>query len=278
MRSAQVAIRHQEDKMLQGARLLIVDDEKAMRLSLSEIFRMRGAQVATAADGREAVELLNEHDFDLMLLDLKMPGMSGMQVLEVAQKVRPGTVVILLTAFATLDSAIAALRRGAHDYLLKPCEPRALIAGVERGLAKRGEFRRRQSLVGLMEQTVSALKTVPTASPVPTPPPPGGEELLGAADLTIDLKKRLALMGNQTLTLSPTEFNVLVHFVRNPDRAITCSELVREGLRYECTEQEARPVIRVHIHRLRQKIEADPDNPKKLVTVRAAGYMLVTET
>ncbi len=96
--------------MLQGARLLIVDDEKAMRLSLSEIFKMRGAQVTTATDGREAVELLNEHDFDLMLLDLKMPGMSGMQVLEVAQKVRPGTVVILLTAFATLDSAIAALR------------------------------------------------------------------------------------------------------------------------------------------------------------------------
>jgi DNA-binding response OmpR family regulator len=271
-------IRHQEDKMLQGARLLIVDDEKAMRLSLSEIFRMRGAQVATAADGREAVEMLNEHDFDLMLLDLKMPGMSGMQVLEVAQKVRPGTVVILLTAFATLDSAIAALRRGAHDYLLKPCEPRALIAGVERGLAKRSEFVRRQSLVGLMEQTVSALKTAPAATPVPTPPPPGSEELLGAADLTIDLKKRLALMGNQALTLSPTEFNVLTHFVRNPDRAIACSELVREGLGYECTEQEARPVIRVHIHRLRQKIEANPDEPKKLVTVRASGYMLVTET
>jgi len=263
--------------MLQGARLLIVDDEKAMRLSLSEIFKMRGAQVTTAADGREAVELLNEHDFDLMLLDLKMPGMSGMQVLEVAQKVRPGTVVILLTAFATLDSAIAALRRGAHDYLLKPCEPRALIAGVERGLTKRGEFMRRQSLVGLMEQTVSALKTDPTAPPAPMPLPPGSEDFLRAGDLTIDLKKRLALLGDQTLALSPTEFSVLAHFVRNPDRAITCSELVREGLGYECIEQEARPVIRVHIHRLRQKIEANPDEPKKLVTVRAAGYMLVTE-
>ena len=153
-----------------------MDDEKAMRVSLSEIFTLRGAQVTTAADGREAVELLNQHDFDLMLLDLKMPGMSGMQVLEVAQKVRPGTVVILLTAFATLDSAISALRRGAHDYLLKPCEPRALIAGVERGLTKRGEFMRRQSLVGLMEQTVSALKTDPTAPPSPTPPPPGSED------------------------------------------------------------------------------------------------------
>ena len=196
--------------------------------------RLRGAQVTTAADGREAVELLNEHDFDLMLLDLKMPGMSGMQVLEVAQKVRPGTVVILLTAHATLDSAIARCGAERIDYLLKPCEPRALIAGVERGLTKRGEFLRRQSLVGLMEQTVSALKTDPTASPVPTPPPPGSEDLLRAADLTIDLKKRLALMGDQTLTLSPTEFNVLAHFVRNPDRAITCSELVREGLGYEC--------------------------------------------
>ena len=263
--------------MLQGARLLIVDDEKAMRLSLSEIFKMRGAQVTTAADGREAVELLNEHDFDLMLLDLKMPGMSGMQVLEVAQKVRPGTVVILLTAFATLDSAIAALRRGAHDYLLKPCEPRALIAGVERGLAKRGEFMRRQSLVGLMEQTVSALKTDPTAPPASMPLPPGSEDFLRAGDLTIDLKKRLALLRDQTLTLSPTELNVLAHFVRNPDRAITCSELVRGGMGYECTEKEARPVIRVHIHRLRQKIEANSDEPQKLVTVRAAGYMLVTE-
>src|SRR5512136_2128604 len=145
--------------MIQGARLLVVDDEKAMRVSLAEIFTMRGAQVTAAADGREAVELLNQHDFDLMLLDLKMPGMSGIQVMEGAQKVRPATVVILLTAHATLDSAISAMRRGAFDYLLKPCEPRTLIAGVERGLTKRAEFLRRQSLVGLMEQTVSALRT-----------------------------------------------------------------------------------------------------------------------
>src|SRR5512136_215514 len=149
----------QENEMLHEARLLIVDDEKAMRVSLNEIFSLRGALVTTAADGREAVELLNQRDFDLMLLDLKMPGMSGIQVLEVAQKLRPGTVVILLTAYATLDSAISALRRGAFDYLLKPCEPRALVAGVERGLTKRAEFLRRQNLVGLMEQTVSALRT-----------------------------------------------------------------------------------------------------------------------
>ena len=265
--------------MLQDVRLLIVDDEKAMRVSLTEIFSLRGAQVTAAADGREAVELLNQRDFDLMLLDLKMPGMSGIQVLEVAQKVRPGTVVILLTAHATLDSAISAMRRGAFDYLLKPCEPRALIAGVERGLAKRAEFLRRQNLVGLMEQTVSALKTddKPLATS-PTAQPPKEETILHAADITVDIKKRMALLDNRPLTLSPTEFSVLAHFVRYPDRAIPCAELVRDSMGYECSEQEARPVMRVHIHRLRQKIESDPDKPRRLVTVRAAGYMLVTET
>jgi DNA-binding response OmpR family regulator len=263
--------------MLQGAKILVVDDEKAMRLSLSEIFALRGAQVTTAADGREAIELLNQRDFDLMMLDLKMPGMSGMQVLEVAQKVRPGTVVILLTAHATLDSAISALRRGAFDYLLKPCEPRTLIAGVERGLAKRAEFLRRQDLVGLMEQTVSALRngtTMATTSNLA----PTTEQVLHAGDLAVDRKRRMVFWGKQPLELSPTEYNVLAHLVQNADRVITCSELVRESLDYECTEQEARPVIRVHIHRLRQKIEEDVAHPKRLVTVRAAGYMLVTGT
>jgi len=265
--------------MFQGARLLVVDDEKAMRVSLAEIFNLRGAQVTTAADGREAVELLNQHDFDLMLLDLKMPGMSGIQVLEVAQKVRPATVVILLTAHATLDSAISAMRRGAYDYLLKPCEPRALISGVERGLAKRAEFMRRQSLVGLMEQTVSALKTdrPASASAASSAASAVSDGILHAGPLTIDTKKRQAFVGEQSLALSPAEYGVLTYFVRNADRAIACAELVRECLGYECTEQEARPVIRVHIHRLRQKIEADVNDPKKLVTVRAAGYMLVTE-
>jgi DNA-binding response OmpR family regulator len=88
----------------------------------------------------------------------------------------------------------------------------------------------------------------------------------------------MALLDNRPLTLSPTEFSVLAHFVRYPDRAIPCAELVRDSMGYECSEQEARPVMRVHIHRLRQKIEADPDKPRRLVTVRAAGYMLVTET
>jgi DNA-binding response OmpR family regulator len=200
-------------------------------------------------------------------------------VIEAASNIAPETVVVMLTAHGSLESAITAMRRGAFDYLLKPCEPRALIAGVERGLAKRAEFMRRQSLVGLMEQTVSALKS---DRPAPAPAaaataPTVSEGILHAGGLTIDTKKRQAFVGERALALSPAEHNLLTYFVRNADRAIACAELVRECLGYECAEHEARPVIRAHVHRLRQKIELDASAPQKLVTVRAAGYMLVVE-
>ena len=158
--------------MLQNARLLIVDDERTTRLSLSEIFTLRGANTATAADGTEAVELLQHHNFDLIVLDIKMPGLSGLQILEYVQEHAPGTICVLLTAHATVDSAIHALRRGAFDYILKPAQPKTIIEVVERGLAKRQEFLRRQNLVDLMEQTVEAFKEGgpgPAVTPLPTP-------------------------------------------------------------------------------------------------------------
>jgi DNA-binding response OmpR family regulator len=128
-----------------------------------------------------------------------------------------------------------------------------------------------------MEQTVSALRTGTTVAATSNLAPTT-EQVLHAGDLAVDRKRRMVFWGKQPLELSPTEYNVLAHLVQNADRVITCSEPVRESLDYECTEQEARPVIRVHIHRLRQKIEEDVTHPKRLVTVRAAGYMLVTGT
>src|SRR5512136_266922 len=145
--------------MLQNARLMIVDDERTTRLSLSEIFTLRGATTSTAADGAEALAQIKQTAFDLIILDVKMPGVSGLQVLEYVQENAPGTVCILLTAHATIDSAIRALRQGAFDYVLKPAQPKTIIEAVERGLAKRQDYLRRQNLVDLMEQTVEAFKT-----------------------------------------------------------------------------------------------------------------------
>jgi DNA-binding response OmpR family regulator len=262
--------------MLQGARILIVDDERTARLSLSEIFTLRGAITSTAADGQEALDLIAAHPFDLIVLDIKMPGLSGLQVLEQAQQIAPTTVVVLLTAHATIDSAIRALRQGAFDYLLKPAQPRAIIEVVERGLAKRQEYLRRRDLVGLMEQTVEAFKhsTTQPASALVAPKTTNQQR---AGDILVDVQRREARLGDRLLDLTPTEFDTLVYLVQHVERVVSCRDLVKAVHGYDTTEHAARPIMRVHVHRLRQKLETDAAHPEHLLTIRSAGYMLTTE-
>jgi DNA-binding response OmpR family regulator len=270
--------------MLQGARILIVDDERTARLSLSEIFTLRGALTATAADGQEALDLISKNSFDLIVLDIKMPGISGLQVLETVQQVAPATVVVLLTAHATVDSAIRALRQGAFDYLLKPAQPKAIIEVVERGLTKRQEYLRRQNLVGLMEQTVEAFKQgapIPTPSNAPTIKPvissTSTESVYRVGDILVDMGRREARLADRLLDLTPTEFETLVYFVQHAERVVSCRDLVQSVHGYDTTEHAARPIMRVHIHRLRQKLEIDAADPKRLLTIRSAGYMLTAQ-
>jgi DNA-binding response OmpR family regulator len=267
--------------MLQGARIMIVDDERTTRLSLSEIFALRGAITAAAADGEEALELIAKSDYDLIILDIKMPGISGLQVLETVQKTSPGTVCILLTAHATVDSAIRALRQGAFDYVLKPAQPKTIIEVVERGLTKRQEFLRRQNLVGLMAQTVEAFKASNdsgvTPPPTPAAKPASADSFCQAGDIVVDLRRREARMADRILELTPTEFETLVYLIKNTERVVSCRDLVKAVHGYDTTEHAARPIMRVHIHRLRQKIEADATEPQRLLTIRAAGYMLTNQ-
>jgi DNA-binding response OmpR family regulator len=263
--------------MLQGARILIVDDERTTRLSLSEIFTLRGASTAAAADGNEALEQIQHGAFDLIILDVKMPGISGLQVLEYVQQHAPGTVCILLTAHATIDSAIRALRQGAFDYVLKPAQPKAIIEVVERGLAKRQDFMRRQNLVDLMEQTVEAFKSGAPAPVAPAGPPKSSSPILTAGNLTADLHRREARLDDRVLELTPTEFDTLAYFITNAERVVSCRDLVKAVHGYDTTENAARPIMRVHIHRLRQKIEVDAANPQRLLTIRSAGYMLTSQ-
>jgi len=260
--------------MLQGAKILIVDDERTTRLSLSEIFTLRGATTAVAADGQEALDLIAKNSYDLIVLDIKMPGVSGLQVLETVQQVAPATVVILLTAHATVDSAIRALRQGAFDYLLKPAQPKTIIEVVERGLAKRQEYVRRQNLVGLMEQTVEAFRRGDALATTPVAKAP--ETLLQAGDLSVDIGRREARLAGRLLELTPTEFDTLVYFIQHVDSVVSCRDLVKAVHNYQTTEHAARPIMRVHIHRLRQKIETDATKPQRLITVRSAGYMLTS--
>ena len=175
-----------------------------------------------------------------------------------------------------LDSAIRALRQGAFDYLLKPAQPRAIIEVVERGLAKRQEYLRRQDLVGLMEQTVEAFKhsTTQPASALVAPKTTNQQR---AGDILVDVQRREARLGDRLLDLTPTEFDTLVYLVQHVERVVSCRDLVKAVHGYDTTEHAARPIMRVHVHRLRQKLETDAAHPEHLLTIRSAGYMLTTE-
>ena len=118
-------------------RVLIVDDENSIRISLADELEDEGYSVTTAASGEEAFDILKENDFDLIITDLIMEGIGGIEVLKKAKTLDPVISVLILTGYGNLETAIAALRLGADDYLLKPCEIDELLLRVKRGLEKR---------------------------------------------------------------------------------------------------------------------------------------------
>lgn len=131
-----------------------------------------------------------------------------------------------------------------------------------------------------MEQTVEAFKAsapAAQASPAPTPATASASSpQLSTGNLTADLHRREARLDDRLLDLTPTEFDTLVFFIRNAERVVSCRDLVKAVHGYDTTENAARPIMRVHIHRLRQKIEINAANPERLLTIRSAGYMLTS--
>ncbi len=253
------------------AKILVVDDEAAARLSLAELLALEGYEVVSAASGEEAVELLPEGPFDLAIIDLKMPGMDGLELVKTFRARSADTIIIMLTAHGTLETAVEAMRQGAHDYLLKPANVNEIIASVKAGLDKRRREIRRRELLSLMKHTLAAI-TEESQAPPPAPPL-FSERFLQVREVLVDQQKHLATLRGQVLDLTPTEFKLLVYMLSNVDRVLSPQELVREVQGYEADHWEARSIIRVHIRRLRQKLEPDPTNPTYIITVRGAGYM-----
>ena len=262
-----------------SAHIMVVDDEAVARVSLAEILRLEGYQVATAASGEEALSLLNKSGpFDMMVLDLKMPGMDGLDVTEVVQRDSPGTVIILLTAFGTLETAIQAIRQGAHDYLLKPCPIPDVLESVRKGLAKRHQEQQRQHLVSQLKRTLSELVVVEGTEEVEDGEPPEPSRFIQIRDVVVDRQKHVVMLQRRPLDLTPTEFKILVCLMETPDEVWSPQELVRRAQGYETDAWGARAIVRVHIRRLRKKMEADASNPKYILNVRGVGYMFASSS
>jgi len=232
-----------------NVRTLVVDDEDALRFFIQETLRRAGYEVEGAASGEEAMELLRDMHYDLVMLDLMLGGrVDGLKVLELTRWRWPDTVVIILTAHGSLESAMAAIREGVDGYLLKPVEPAELRLAVRQAL----ERRRAQALV--QEAQVE-------------------EHLIERPPFVVDLKKHEAQIDGAPVDLTPREFSLLVHLMRNADRTISPQELVRVVREYDPVDTfEARDICKWYVHRLRRKIEPDPSSPRYLLNVRGVGY------
>jgi two-component system KDP operon response regulator KdpE len=256
--------------MTSNRKILVVDDEPNIRFYLKEVLSRDGHQVVTAESGEAALEWIERDLFDLVLLDLRMEGIDGLQVLEILQQQCPETSVIMLTAHASLESAVEALRHGAHDYLFKPCKTVELRESVHRGLTKTQEARRQREVLDQMRAgSLGAGSTAPKAVDQSE-----AARFLRQGCLIVDLMRHVITLDGHLLELSPTEFDLLAYMVSECPRVTSPKELVREVQGYECDLTEARDVVRYHIYRIRQKIKKATGRSDVIRTVRGVGYTI----
>jgi DNA-binding response OmpR family regulator len=260
--------------MKQPAKILVVDDERPVRMMLEAALRAQGYRVQCAANGANAKEMLAEEEFDLVLLDLQLGDTDGIEVLREAKTRWPATEVILLTAHGSINSAISALRHGAFDYLLKPAQVYDIRERVERGLEQRRVALQRTELLQRISDSARALGMIDGGA---QPSPATSSDQIEVGPLLLDLRRHSARLGSNALALTRTEFALLTALAQQPDTALSYGTLSEAVYGRAQPEDEARALLRPHIARLRHKLEATSVSGVALVSIRSMGYMLQTE-
>lgn len=259
--------------------ILIVDDEARLRLSLSLILQKELYTVATAATAEEAQAYLQSHTCDLMFLDLNLPGMSGIDLLIEVRKQFPHLPVLILTAYAALESAIQAVRLEARDYLIKPVEPVEILTRVAEILAEREQPARKQHIVGQIQSLLTELQKMDgdhMAAASASPPPSAADSagVLKKGMFELDLHAHHVSLNGKYIPLTEVYFYYLCTLLRHAPKAVEYKTLVKESQGYDGTLVEVREMARWRIHELRRMIEVDPEQPRYILTVRGIGYRL----
>jgi DNA-binding response OmpR family regulator len=246
------------------------------------VLSREGYRCYTATDGPTALEILAEHPIDLALLDLKMPIMDGLELMHIVHNKWPNTVIMVLTGHGTLDSAVTALRNGAHDYLLKPSPPEEIKASVRKGLTKRRKATRRRQLLTRIEASMRELTAAPetdsSADDQGAERPRPQKTHLRSDELVIDLRQHRVTYDDDEISLTPIEYNTLVTLMRARGRVQSYASIVEHTHGYKCSEREARTLIKTHISHLRQKIAQHTHKPSPIANVRGVGYMWSDES
>ncbi len=259
-------------------RVLVVDDETNLRQTLARILHQLGCEVTTAADGAEALQRLEAAPYDLVYLDIRLPGIDGLQVLRQIHDHYPRVAVVLLTAHASISSAVEAVRLGAIDYLIKPITPEALIARTRTILTDQTiQHRRReiQEQIDALQAELKALDQPLVATPDSTPST--DDRFLKRGTLILDLHTRRAAYADRMLTLPPTAFDYLVALARHAPDVVPYQTLVVEAQGYQIDLHQAQDLTKWHIHMLREALERESAGSCQLLTVRGTGYRLVVD-
>ncbi|HEY8663976.1 MAG TPA: MtrAB system response regulator MtrA [Propionibacteriaceae bacterium] len=220
-----------------GRRILIIDDDASLAEMLQLVLRQEGFETTWCASGDAALEVFRSAQFDLVLLDLMLPGLDGVAV---CRRIRAdsGVPIVMLTAKSDTGDVVDGLEAGADDYIAKPFKPRELVARVWTRLRR--------------------------------PPAESETDMIRVGDVTIDVSAHEVKRGSDPIALTPLEFDLLLALARKPHQVFTREKLLEQvwGYRHAADTR----LVNVHIQRLRSKIEQDPERPELVLTVRGIGY------
>ena len=259
--------------MSNSGHILIIDDEATLRQTLARILQRAGFEVTTAENGEQGLSFIQATNFDLVFMDLRMPGMAGMEALKIIHAGQPDLPVVLFTAQPDLSSAVDALRNGAIDYLLKPLKPQDLIERAQSILASQQKEKRKREIVLQIEALQAELKSLSSGQTGPLQAASlGTDRFLKRGSLVLDLHKRRLIIHEQAINIPPTSFDYLLVLARHSPEVVTYQTLVAESQGYQTDVREAQELTKWHIHQLRQAIGEDI-----LINVRGTGYRLVAD-
>jgi DNA-binding response OmpR family regulator len=220
-------------------KILIVEDEPTLVATLRYNFEREGFQVTTASDGETALATARDERPDLIVLDLMLPKLDGLEVCRMLRR-DTATPILMLTAKTEEVDKVVGLEIGADDYVTKPFGMRELVARV-RALLRRADLR-----------------------------PPDEAETFTAGEISVDTSRRQAFRGGTPLALKPKEYELLAFLIRNRSRAFTRDQLLNQVWGYDFAGDSR--TVDVHVRWLREKIEEEPSKPVRLITVRGTGY------
>jgi DNA-binding response OmpR family regulator len=217
--------------------ILVIDDDESLQDTITVMLEQEGYRVVSALDGKEGYEKALTLKPDLMIVDLRLPGMSGVEICKQLRGAQDKTPIVVLSAIGEEVDKVLLLEIGADDYVVKPFGRRELLARIRAVLRRAG---------------------------------PDAHAVLHFGDTNVDLERRLVTRANAEVKMTPAEYNLLVYFLQNPDRPLTRDMILNSVWGYDSYPNTR--TVDAHVVKLRQKLEPDASAPRHFLTVHGVGY------